>query len=408
MNSLPLFEKAAGEGGTNAHLLELTHKLRERIKELDCLYGISRLAERPEMPLDEILQSIVELIPGSWQYPEDTCACIILHNRVFKTPNFAVTAWGQSEPININGKPYGHVQVYYLRERPAFDEGPFLREERSLIHAIAERLGNIVEQKLAGDELQSLYRQEKELRQKLQAEMSARVELTRNLIHELKTPLTALVATSQMLMDEAKATELRRLAKLVYDGAGNLNNRINELHDVVRGESGKLRLELKPLDIKGLALTILEETYALALQAGMAVNLEIAPDMPEVYADPVRVRQVILNLFNNALKYAAEGERLDIKIKPEKGFALVEVRDYGPGLTGEQQQTLFRPGFQLPNATERTGGLGIGLALCRILVELHGGKIWVKSRPGNGSSFYFTLPLARGNGKNKAAGRGKA
>ncbi len=391
--------KSVNKDTNRSKLRELTRDLRERVKELNCLYGISRLVEQEGVSLDEIMQQVAELIPASWQYPEDTCARIKLTHGEFKTVDFLETVWKQSELITVNGNQFGTLEVCYLREKPHCDEGPFLKEERNLIHAIAERLGHIIEHKFAEDELQSLYEQERNLREKLQAEMRARVDFTRNLIHELKTPLTALVATSQLLIDEAEGTELGKLAQLVWEGANNVNNRIDELHDVIRGEIGKLKLELKPLNLKRLILSLVEETRALCLQRDVSINVELRERLLEVYADPVRVRQIMLNLLNNALKYASEGKKIVVAAKKRPGFGVVEVRDYGPGIVAKEQRNLFQPGYQSAYPEERTRGLGIGLALCRILVELHGGRIWVESKVGKGSSFFFTLPLLKSDGK---------
>jgi signal transduction histidine kinase len=383
-----------GDAG-KSELRELAHNLGERIKELNCLYGISRLVEQENTTIDEIMQNVVDLIPPAWQYPEDTCARIKLEDREFQTSNFRETAWYQSEVITVNGQASGNVQVYYLSEKPRSDEGPFLKEERTLIHAIAERLGHIVEHKRAAEELQLLYEQERQLREKLQAEMQARVELTRNLIHELKTPLTALMATSQLLSDETEGSELGRLAQHICEGANSLNNRINELHDVVRGEIGKLKMEFKQIDLKKLLTSLMEETHALARQNRVSIDLKLEENIPVIYADPARIQQVLLNLLNNAFKYASEGKRVTIIARRDADYVVVEVRDYGPGIAPEEQRNIFQPGYQLVYAGGRSGGLGIGLALCKILVKLHGGRIWLESKPGKGSSFFFTLPLQK-------------
>ncbi len=395
--------QAVVDDADKSKLRELAHNLGERVKELNCLYGISRLVEQENTTLDDVLQKVVELIPPAWQYPEDACARIKLVDREFRTANFKETIWKQIEVITVKSKRYGTVEVYYLSKEPESDEGPFLKEERSLIHAIAERLGHIAEHKFAEKELQSHYKQEMELRKKLQTEMLARVEFTRNLIHELKTPLTALVATSQLLVDETEGSELGRLARHVYDGANSLNNRINELHDVVKGEIGKLKMELRPVDLKKLLLSLVEETRALAQQNGVSIELSIDGTLPTVYADPARVQQIMLNLLNNAFKYASEGKRITITARRESDFVVVEVRDYGPGIAPQEQMNMFQAGYQLAYYGERSGGLGIGLALCKILVELHGGKIWLKSEPGKGSSFFFTLPLHKSGKKQTGA-----
>jgi signal transduction histidine kinase len=103
------------------------------------------------------------------------------------------------------------------------------------------------------------------------------------------------------------------------------------------------------------------------------------------------LRQIIFNLVNNACKYARQGEKITIRATGRKGSVAIEVRDYGPGIPPKKQRELFKPGYQLSRHNARSGGLGIGLALCKMLVELHGGKMWLRSHVGKGSSFFFTL-----------------
>ena len=225
--------------------------------------------------------------------------------------------------------------------------------------------------------------------------MQWRADFTRNLIHELKTPLTSLVATSQLLFEEEHGEKLGKLAQYVYESANSVNNRIDELHDMVKGEIGKLELDLKPLDLRQLLLSLVEETRALAQQHGVLINLKLAESLPEVYADAARVRQIVLNLLNNAFKYAAEGGLVTIRATAKSTSVTVEVKDKGPGIAEHEQKHLFEPGYQTAYTGEHPRGLGIGLALCKLLTELHGGKIWVRSQLGKGSSFFFTLPLLR-------------
>ncbi len=128
-------------------LQKRTHDLGDRVKELNCLYSISNLAQKQGTSIEEILQTIVDIIPPSWQYPEVTCARIILNSQEFVTGNFRETTWKQNNDITASGVRIGSVEVYYLEEKPESDEGPFLKEERSLINAIAEQVGNITERK---------------------------------------------------------------------------------------------------------------------------------------------------------------------------------------------------------------------------------------------------------------------
>jgi signal transduction histidine kinase len=197
------------------------------------------------------------------------------------------------------------------------------------------------------------------------------------------------------LLEEERNERLGKLAQYVWESANGLNTRIDELHDVVKGEIGRLDLELKPLKLEPLLSSLVEETQALAQQHGVVIKLKIPESLPDVYADAARVRQIVLNLLNNAFKYAAEGGKVAIICTSKARSVTIEVRDKGPGIAEHEQQHLFEPGFQITYRNELRGGLGIGLALCKLLVEIHGGRIWVKSQTGKGSSFFFTLPLLK-------------
>lgn len=379
-----------GFNSNESSLRKLAHELTERVKELNCLYGISKLVETTDY-LEDILQGAVELLPASWQYPDVTCARIKLGKQQFQTANFKKTEWQQVENIIVNGKPFGQVEVHYLEEEPQLDEGPFLKEERHLIHAVAEQLGTVIARKWAEDKLRSLYQREKRLRERLQTEMQSKVDFTRKLVHELKTPLTSLLATSQLLRDETRDRRLAKLAGYVWNSASSLDERVNELHDLVKGELGTLKLKLEPLNLESLLISVREETKALADEASATVNLEVQYPLPQVYGDASRVRQVVLNLLNNAFKYAS-GSTITIRAIPNKADVSVEVQDQGPGINPSERKRLFQPYHSSASKGKEAGGLGIGLALCKMLVELQGGKIWVKNRPGKGASFFFTLP----------------
>ncbi len=127
----------------------LANNLAERVKELNCLYSISRLTDKSELTVEELIQGIVNIIPPAWQYPVVTCARITMEAHEFKTENFKETVWKQAADLLVYGNRIGTVEVCYLEEKQDYDEGPFLKEERSLLNAIAERLGRIIERKKA-------------------------------------------------------------------------------------------------------------------------------------------------------------------------------------------------------------------------------------------------------------------
>ncbi|MBT4511877.1 MAG: helix-turn-helix transcriptional regulator [Chloroflexi bacterium] len=133
--------------------------LRERIKELNCLYGVSQLAERNLYSMDKLLEEIVNFLPYSWQYPEITCARIIYEGRTFTSDRFKVTNWRQSSRIYMYHEAVGEIGIFYLEECPPADEGPFLEEERALLDAVAEQIGTIATRISADLELQETNQQ---------------------------------------------------------------------------------------------------------------------------------------------------------------------------------------------------------------------------------------------------------
>ena len=130
-----------------------THDLGERIKELNCLFGLSKLVEDPDMDVDRICAGLVEILPPSWQYPEHTCARVVFRGKEYRTYNYQQTRWRQTARIEVCGLPAGLIEVDYLEEKPEAHEGPFLVEERRLLNALAERMGRIAEREQIEDEL---------------------------------------------------------------------------------------------------------------------------------------------------------------------------------------------------------------------------------------------------------------
>ncbi|MEW6756537.1 MAG: PAS domain S-box protein, partial [Candidatus Latescibacterota bacterium] len=259
---------------------------------------------------------------------------------------------------------------------------------------------DITERKKAERKLRRLYERERELREQVEEEMGKRVEFTRALAHELKTPLTPVVMSSQILTSKLEDELLLRVAKNIERGASNLNSRIDELLDLARGEVGMLHIRPERVDLLELLREVVEEVSAVPASRGQRLVAKLPSGMPpvvrEVSADRVRVKQVVMNLLNNAFKYTPEGGRITLRVRGDEGNVVVEVKDTGPGIEKGDVKRLFNPYHRIDSDRERLSGLGLGLALCKTLVELHGGRIWVKSRVGKGSTFGFSLPVGRG------------
>jgi signal transduction histidine kinase len=201
------------------------------------------------------------------------------------------------------------------------------------------------------------------------------------------------MASSELLVSELKKEPLLSLAKNINRGASNLNNRIDELLDLARGEIGMLQLKPELVDLPKLLREVADDMTPVASSHGQSLILELPPSLPLAWADEGRLRQVVLNLLNNAAKFTPEGGKIILRAREDSANLVVEVQDTGRGITGEEQQRLFEPYHRLESDRDHLSGLGLGLALCKTLVELHGGRIWVQSQSGRGSIFGFSVPL---------------
>jgi signal transduction histidine kinase len=255
----------------------------------------------------------------------------------------------------------------------------------------------------AETKLKERYKEEKALRRELQAEINKRVEFTRALVHEIKTPLTPVVTASELLLDELKEERPLNLAQSINKGAYNLNQRIDELLDLARGEVGLLSITPNTIDPMQLLQEIAQSTQPVAQRNGQSLILELPSPLPPVWADEDRLRQVVLNLINNAFKFTPEGGKITLRAKKDGVNLVVEVQDTGYGISKEAQQWIFEPYHQIESKRARHAGLGIGLSLAKKLVELHGGHMLVNSQKGKGSTFGFSIPFKATNQKEESS-----
>jgi signal transduction histidine kinase len=217
-----------------------------------------------------------------------------------------------------------------------------------------------------------------------------------NMSHELRTPLNSIIGFSDMLLTEevgALSPTQRDFLETVARNGRHLLELISELLDLSKIEAGRLRLTLEALDLRDLLREAADTVRAQTEQRRHHLDLEVPDEPLRVTADHGRVRQVLLNLLSNAIKFTPDGGHLRIVGRPDNGGARIEVIDTGIGIARSDQPKLFREFVQLDaSASRHYEGTGLGLALCKRLVELHGGRIGVESDPGRGSTFWFTLP----------------
>ncbi|MFC2016164.1 PAS domain S-box protein [Chloroflexota bacterium] len=252
---------------------------------------------------------------------------------------------------------------------------------------------DITDSKQAEQNAQELYQKEIALRQELEAEIEKRIQFTRMLVHELKTPLTPMIASSDLLMEEIPDGILFQLARSINQGALTLEKRINVLLDTAKGELGVLELVRTETDLLDLLHRVAEDTTPLAYSRNQVLSVELPVSLPKVLVDGERLHQVVVNLLDNSFKFTSRGGKITLRAKKKGDAIIVEVEDTGSGIPLYQRKHLFEAFYHVKGQNEHGRGLGLGLALSKLLVELHGGKIWVESQEGKGSKFGFSVPL---------------
>jgi signal transduction histidine kinase len=215
------------------------------------------------------------------------------------------------------------------------------------------------------------------------------------LSHELKTPLTSIIAAAGLLAEELENIadkSSQKLIQTIIQNSSTLEKRLAELLDTVKTGSGKIQLQLEPVDIKSLILGTCMQITPLLQGKGQKLTTDLPPSLHIIHGDGPRLEQVLLNLMTNAVKFTPRGGSISIKAQEEESGLVVSIKDNGIGIAQEEQSRLFKPYSRVSADRQHQPGLGLGLALSKQVVELHGGRIWVESESGRGSTFSFFLP----------------
>jgi signal transduction histidine kinase len=244
------------------------------------------------------------------------------------------------------------------------------------------------------DELRRLYGE-------LETASRHKSEFLANMSHELRTPLNAIIGFSQVLRQrlfgEINAKQEEYLDDILSSG-NHLLDLINDVLDLSKVEAGQVELEVAPFSLREALERGVVMVREPATKHGVRLSLELASGIDLVNGDERRLRQVIFNLLSNAVKFTPAGGSVVVASSRVDGEVQVSVSDSGPGIAPEDQERIFEEFQQTELGAQQREGTGLGLALSRRLVELHGGRIWVESAPGHGSRFVFTLPLEQGTG----------
>ncbi len=229
------------------------------------------------------------------------------------------------------------------------------------------------------------------------------------LTHELRAPITAVRLGLEMLRDSL-GTRLSHqedgLLAIAIKNSSRMEGLIDDILDWAKMSAGKMDVRLAPAAAGDIAREAVEGLQALAIAKGIRLTREEPEALGPILAEPKRLQQVLVNLITNAIKFTPPRGRVVVSIKPgrgeHEGAAVFRVKDSGPGMSAAELEKIFKPFVQTRAGAESVGmkGTGLGLALSRLLVELHGGRIWAESWPGCGCEFYFTVPFAAAAGRD--------
>ena len=263
------------------------------------------------------------------------------------------------------------------------------------VKAITSIGRDITESKLAKEELEIANQRLREL-DKLKDNFLSTVS------HEMRTPLTSIKSFAEILMsyEEDRPTQLEFL-KIINDESERLTRLINDFLDLSKIQAGRMKWKTELVSLEDAIRTAVTSAKTLMNKNKLTFTMSIEPDLPEVQSDRDRLIQVVTNLLSNATKFTPEGGRITLEARAEKkgtpdGQVIVSIRDTGMGIAPEHHQSIFENFGQVGDILKnRPQGTGLGLPICKKIIENYGGKIWLESVLGQGTTFYFSLPAAK-------------
>jgi two-component system OmpR family sensor kinase len=249
------------------------------------------------------------------------------------------------------------------------------------------------------NEVQELMRAFNAMVARTQASQKSQRDFVANVSHELKTPLTSIQGFSQAILDGTaeSSEECRQAAQVIHDESGRMHRLVLDLLDLAKLDSGTADMTMGPVNINALLNSIAEKFTPQSIKAGIKIEAGVEPNLPLVMGDGDRLSQVFTNLVDNALKFTAQGGLIRIQASAVKEGVLVRVVDTGLGMTPEIQAHIFDRFYQADVSRQggEKHGAGLGLAIVHEIMQAHGGRINIRSEPGEGTAFEVFLPLAK-------------
>jgi PAS domain S-box-containing protein len=291
-------------------------------------------------------------------------------------------------PLRIGTRIVGVIDIQSTQTNA------FTNDDITVLQSLADQVA------VAIDNARS-YELSQQLIQDLREVDQLKSQFLANMSHELRTPLNSIIGFSRVILKgiDGPVSEMQQQdLTAIYNSGQHLLGLINDVLDLARIEAGKMELNFEEVHLAEMTTSVMSTAKGLIKEKPIHLLQRIPADMPAVRGDTMRVRQVLLNLISNASKFTDEGS-ITVETRVQKGptgklEALINVIDTGPGISAEDQEKLFKAFSQVDgSATRKSGGSGLGLSICANLVQLHNGLIGVHSEDGNGSTFWFTLPL---------------
>ena len=342
-----------------------SHQTSESIAhQIICLRNVSRLLAKTEKESQEILFTLVHMLPEGWSYPESACARIKVDNSVIESANFIETEWIQGTDIWVDDEKIGYMEIRYLTDKPSLEEGPFLNEERNLLETVAVELGAYLSRKRIE---QKLLQQHKEL------------ELYSSLLrHDLRNDVGVIIGNIEIF-------------KMVKQGSDEVMDEIISSTEAVCDRMMSLlaafgrSTKMAQLNLPDLVSKVAQQ--AEEVSPHLTINITTHETASKIRVAESRLLPMVFdNLFRNAAVHAGETPIVEVSISRDEKNAEIIISDNGPGVSDEIRDRLFQKG-----ASTRGGGLG--LYLSRQIIQAMGGTITLEnSEDGKGATFKMCLP----------------